>query len=1731
MVFFYGRFRIAWYEHSIVASTLQCSEHLLQAQRLSRWLRKLPESHRGWIVVADEALSIWQQRFVHTGRRYSLLSPLCISKVGAKEGFKFRMTPGTKWCGDGGWTHVDFFAVLRSGTNIPEEKRVPICISYNSKGYYYRFENTVHGCAGKHKPTGTQWTHAHTVYTSRDATGTAYCVGMKEACFAWLQAQVCGDGFRHSFGFRAMHDDYTSPLAPCCILTALRSELGSKEIPLQRFAMGKECGASSEWRIMYKLVLLHRHSGRLILHFACDWLCNMPSKPGRSMAFGRKDFGLPRFLFLFAILIWQVNAQVNLEADLRPPEAQEPEAAEACDPTDAELRKRISIKRHAAAVVAGFADGAMAQLPMATAVVPMIQAAMVFAIAQEYGCYLDLGTAVAVVTMLSSDYVKMSLVSHAVGWIPFAGNMVKMGLSVVMTEGIGLAAENLLGCPTSRQNLLEQAAREEQNENLSDEKKAGVFREHFHAIADFLSNTTLSDTSEAAREAWRRVESLFRQEDQVALLGKVHEARSPQELLSLVQTYKWNLKVVEASLEALRDRYPVRRLACTDIDVVATKLWASKAADGEVKAVVGPHLLHCWHLLSKDLQEDAAQVAQELAIEATRLGAGKGSAAVLPGSLALLLVALQKGGVGNFTPRLPLLDGLMKATQKEVDACHVLREVFRREAFAELVGSWVQVRHVQQLDAGGINGPAARFEWSAGDWFVNDSIQRGLRTSTPLRHYAASARFQKFSNRGKDLVLQFSVKHENEDLSLCAGGYVKLLHHDFDQSTFGGTAPYQIMFGPDICGYDVSVIHLIFNWKGRLLHRNPEISLDFDERDSKSHIYTLLLSPDNTYKIYIDLREKSSGKLHDFWDFPKMTIDDPTDRKPKDWIEHRRIVDPEVKKPEDWVEDQLVPDPFASKPLEWDDEEDGPFVAPLVENPLYKGSWFPAKVDNPEFRGEWKPRQRGNPEYEEEVYAYSDLGAIGLELWTVHEGSIFDNILICDSWEYAKGEAMKLQEILVKEPEARRKWKEAHELDQMEAPQGAEMCLPGLLADIKQRLTLPTLPPGVELPSVTEVSPKAFNHAFAGLVGQNCAVKRLVQSPGNVRLRKKGIQRPGVPLVLLMTGPSGTGKTMAARKIAEYIHGRPIQELLATGRFKLFPMNQFRMEEDLKTFFGPPRGIQGSGDLPDLVRANPDAVIVLDEIEKAHRSFAKALLTVFGEYGTVYDPRSGRDYSASNITFVLTSNLAKDAVLKHPVAVAKRLGRSLENNQPLPKGIDADPECMAYAELREMVEEEISKSQDNFFFRESEIRGRLTDTLPFLPFGPYEVQEAVRSFLTSEAQVFAESRHFANLELAWTEDVVVFFANLYVRKPDEGLRAVNKQLQSQVRDLLERAVDVGLVQPSATVVLRMVTPTGGATAMDLRVVPKEPQAPKLQSSSIEAEPLDTPKVAAEQDVPMFFPSLATAFANLGSTFETPRESSVSSGEWEWQADWEWQSDLEWLHNWDWQQLWEHMLLFLYKWRFPLAVTGFCLFAVMTAGAATPVAAPMAAAAAVPAAAPTITAGTTAMAVVSWAMALVQVAGGSASVAVPAMTFFWAWKNKVYIEAAIFAAISLALVPWALRIYRTTYSLLYSTTGFTSWKSSKKTRHMALKTKAQVPRTPQRALQTRELPGPNPETPEKNPDEEFMELSPMEVTPAEPSRPHTPSSVSGDGAREASASPRSSERAQGMDEDEPLAIEQ
>lgn len=69
----------------------------------------------------------------------------------------------------------------------------------------------------------------------------------------------------------------------------------------------------------------------------------------------------------------------------------------------------------------------------------------------------------------------------------------------------------------------------------------------------------------------------------------------------------------------------------------------------------------------------------------------------------------------------------------------------------------------------------------------------GLQTSQDARFYATSARFEPFSNEGKSVVIQFSVKHEQK--IDCGGGYVKVFPADLDQANMHGESSYYVMFG------------------------------------------------------------------------------------------------------------------------------------------------------------------------------------------------------------------------------------------------------------------------------------------------------------------------------------------------------------------------------------------------------------------------------------------------------------------------------------------------------------------------------------------------------------------------------------------------------------------------------------------------------------------------------------------------------------------------------------------------------------------------------------------------------------------------------------------------------------------------------------------------------------------------------------------------------------------------
>jgi len=287
---------------------------------------------------------------------------------------------------------------------------------------------------------------------------------------------------------------------------------------------------------------------------------------------------------------------------------------------------------------------------------------------------------------------------------------------------------------------------------------------------------------------------------------------------------------------------------------------------------------------------------------------------------------------------------------------------------------------------------------SSGDFFGDKAINQGYKTSEDAHFYASSVAFpEAITNDGKDLVVSLSVKHE-QGLD-CGGGYVKVFG-DIDSKDFDGDSEYFLMFGPDQCGYNKKV-HIIFGYKGQNLLWKKEPRYPDDKL---THVYTLVIKPTNTYELYIDQALKESGNLEDDWKFlePKE-IDDAEDKKPNDWVDEPQMDDPEDKKPEDHdSEPEKVADPDAKKPDDWDDAEDGTWEAPMIPNPKHKGEWRARRIPNPAYKGTWKPKQVANPKYEKDEKLYQarkPLKHVGIDVWQVKAGSIFDNIIIGDNLE------------------------------------------------------------------------------------------------------------------------------------------------------------------------------------------------------------------------------------------------------------------------------------------------------------------------------------------------------------------------------------------------------------------------------------------------------------------------------------------------------------------------------------------------------------------------------------------------------------------------------------------------------------------------------------------------------------------------------------------------------------
>ncbi len=158
------------------------------------------------------------------------------------------------------------------------------------------------------------------------------------------------------------------------------------------------------------------------------------------------------------------------------------------------------------------------------------------------------------------------------------------------------------------------------------------------------------------------------------------------------------------------------------------------------------------------------------------------------------------------------------------------------------------------------------------------------------------------------------------------------------------------------------------------------------------------------------------------------------------------------------------------------------------------------------------------------------------------------------------------------------------------------------------------------------------------ILGQDEAVRQVADT---VRTAKAGMRNPEAPIaVFLFVGPSGTGKTECARTVADVLFGGE--------RFVItINMSEYQEAHTVSQLKGSPPGYVGYGEggiLTEAVRQRPYSVVLLDEVEKAHRDVMNLFYQVFDK-GFMRDGE-GREIDFKNTIIMMTSNLGSDVFMQ-----------------------------------------------------------------------------------------------------------------------------------------------------------------------------------------------------------------------------------------------------------------------------------------------------------------------------------------------------------------------------------------------------------------------------------------------------------------------------------------------------
>ena len=274
------------------------------------------------------------------------------------------------------------------------------------------------------------------------------------------------------------------------------------------------------------------------------------------------------------------------------------------------------------------------------------------------------------------------------------------------------------------------------------------------------------------------------------------------------------------------------------------------------------------------------------------------------------------------------------------------------------------------------------------------------------------------------------------------------------------------------------------------------------------------------------------------------------------------------------------------------------------------------------------------------------------------------------------------------------------------------------------------------------------------VVGQLEAVAAVAAA---IRRARAGMQSPTRPVgSFLFLGPTGVGKTELAKALAAAL----FDEDDALVRLD---MSEFMERNAVARLVGAPPGYVGyeeGGQLTEAVRRRPYAVLLLDEVEKAHPEVFNLLLQVLDD-GRLTDSQ-GRTVDFRHTVVIMTSNLASRAILDSARA-AREAG--------------VEPDQQNWHDQQTWLDQQIDQALASQF--RPEFLNRIDEVIRFRPLGPADLQRIVRLQLAELARLLAEQ----HLELEVPEPVVQALAEQGY-EPEYGARPLRRVLRRQLENPL-----------------------------------------------------------------------------------------------------------------------------------------------------------------------------------------------------------------------------------------------------------------------------------------------------------------------------------------------------------